>query len=174
MDSADRRRQAVVPISMIYARSRDYCIGVDGRLPWDLPDEYAHFERTTRGGVVVMGRKSYQDHQCVLPDRLNIVITRNGQIPLAQGVLRANSLSAALALAEDAGSEVFVIGGSRVFREALPMASAVYETVIEADIRGDTFVDAFDFGDWRTEILARHPVDLRHPYSFTIYLHTRT
>lgn len=160
-------------VSLIYARSENYCIGREGNLPWELPDEFAHFTRTTTGGAVIMGRKTYQDHNSYLSGRRNIVLTSNRDLPLAPNVLRENSLSAAIALAEPDGGEIFVIGGCGLLREALPVATTVYETVVHAALKGDTFVDPFDFSSWRTDVLEQHPADAAHSYGFTIYRHAR-
>ena len=64
-------------LSLIYARSENRCIGKDGRIPWRLPDEFKHFKTTTMGKPIIMGRKTYEDHDSALPGRLNIVVTRN-------------------------------------------------------------------------------------------------
>jgi dihydrofolate reductase len=160
-------------LSLIYARSENYCIGRNGDLPWELPDEFAHFTRTTTGGAVIMGRKTYQDHNSYLSGRLNIVVTRNPGLKLAANVMRASSLEAAIALAEQGDGEIFVIGGRDLLREALPLARTVYETVVHAEIAGDTFVDQFDFSGWHTEVLQQHSADAAHAYGFTIYRHDR-
>ena len=161
------------PLSLIYARAENDCIGCDGDLPWQLPDEFAHFTRTTAGGAVIMGRKTYQDHNSYLSGRVNIVVSRNQALRLAPNVQRAESLSAAIALAEQGDCEIFVIGGTALFREAFPRAQTVYETVVHADIDGDTFVDHFDYTGWHTEVLEHHPADDAHAWAFTIYRHTR-
>ena len=162
-----------MPISIIYARSQNYCIGRNGDLPWDLPDEFAHFTRTTTGGAVIMGRKTYQDHNSYLSGRVNIVVSRNSYLTLAPKVLRASSLVQAVAIAARERGEIFVIGGSGLLTEAFPGATTAYETVVHADIEGDTFVTPFDFSSWRTEQLEEHPVDDRHAHGFAIYRHVR-
>ena len=161
-------------LALIYARSENYCIGRDGALPWRLPDEFNHFTTTTMGAATIMGRKTYEDHSCVLPGRLNIVITRQENYPLVSGVQRASSLQSAIELARKQNDQVFVIGGSNCLRDALPLANTVYETVVLADFSGDTFVDAFDFGSWRTELLEHHPMDEQHLIAFSIYRHHRS
>jgi len=160
-------------LSLIYARSENYCIGREGDLPWSLPDEFAHFMRTTTGGAVIMGRKTYQDHNSYLSGRVNIVVTRNKALPLAPNIMRASSLSNAIALAEQDGGEIFVIGGSGLLSEAFPRATTVYETVVHAVIEGDTFVDIFNFESWDTEVLEEHAADTAHIHGFTIYRHAR-
>ena len=160
-------------VSLIYARSRNHCIGKDGRIPWHLPDEFGHFKRTTMGKPIIMGRKTYEDHQSALPGRLNIVISRQPGYQAAEGILVVDSLSAAIERAERDSDEVFVIGGVHFFVEALPLATTVYETIVDVDIDGDAMLPAFDFSGWQTEQIGEHGVDERHVYSYSIYRHRR-
>jgi dihydrofolate reductase len=162
-------------ISLIYARSENGCIGKDGRLPWHLPEDFAHFKRTTLGKPILMGRKTYEDHSSALPGRLNVVITRNRQYRAAPGVRVAHSLEDAIDLAyrQTGSREVFVIGGTLFFNAALPMASDVYETVVHTTIDGDAYLKTYDFTDWKTTTLLEHPADDKHAHAFTIYHHTR-
>lgn len=152
-------------LALIYARSRNYCIGRNGSLPWNLPDEYAFFERTTIGHPVIMGRRSHEDHESALPRRPNIVVSKT-RTDFEPGVETAPDLDAAIALAAHHDDLVFVIGGAGLLEQAFDRASIVYESVVEADIDGDVFVPAFDFSNWvRTEIL-EHDTDDRHAYVF--------
>ena len=166
-------KRPVMFVSLIYARSLNHCIGRDGRLPWDLPDEYAHFNRVTRGSAVIMGRKTYQENNHALPGRLNIVITSDEQLRLPPGVLSVRSLAEALNSAQRSGRKAFVLGGSRLFREAFDLADEVYESVVMAKFEGDTFIDAFDFSEWRTEELGTHGADALHAVGFVMYRHSR-
>lgn len=162
-----------MPVSLIYARALNHCIGRNGRLPWVLPDEYAHFNRVTRGSAVIMGRKTYQENNHALDGRLNIVITRNEQLLLPPGVIPVGSFTAALEAVQRSGMKAFVLGGSELFRKAFLCADEVYETVVMASFEGDTFIDAFDFSDWRTEKLGEHSADSAHESGFVMYRHSR-
>lgn len=162
-------------LSLIYARSRDYCIGKGGQIPWHLPDEFAHFQRSTRHHVVIMGRRTYEDHNTLLPDRLNIVVTTTPGYPAAAGVVLARSLEHALEIARGSGREVFVVGGTRLFEASFPSAQRVYETVVHTTVPdGDTFVPKFDFSYYRHEVLEQHPIDARHAFSFEVSLYERS
>ena len=162
-------------LSLIYARSRDYCIGRGGQIPWHLPDEFAHFQRTTRHHVVIMGRRTYEDHNTLLPDRLNIVVTTAPAYPAAAGIVLARSLEEALELAQGHGREIFVVGGTRLFEASFPSAQRVYETVVHTTIpEGDTFVPKFDLSDFRHEVLEQHPIDALHAFSFEVSLYERS
>ena len=161
-------------LSLIYARSLDYCIGKAGQVPWQLPDEFAHFKRTTRHHVVIMGRRTYEDHNTLLPDRINIVVTTDPTYQAAPGVLLAHSFEAALELGQVEGREIFVVGGVQLFERSFPLTRRVYETVVHTTVPdGDTFVAPFDFTGFRHEILEHHPVDPRHAYAFEVSLYER-
>ncbi|MFI4860023.1 MAG: dihydrofolate reductase [Phycisphaerales bacterium JB063] len=155
---------------MIYARSENHCIGKDGRIPWRLPDEFAHFKRTTMGRPIIMGRKTYEDHESALPGRLNIVVTSDPHYQAAKGVVITHTLDDAIARANaehnDEG-EVFVIGGVGLFEQVFNQAQRVYETVVHTILDGDTYLPTFDFTGWTAQTLHDHPADDRHPYAWT-------
>ena len=160
-------------ISLIYARSLDHCIGDRGMIPWHLPDDFAHFENTTSGKPIIMGRKTYEDHQSALPDRLNIVISSQEDYQTAPGIVLMHSLQDALAHAQKQSQEVFIIVGVSFFNAALPRAAVVYETIVNANIAGDTILPDYDFSDWASILLQDHPVDELHQFAFKIYRHER-
>jgi len=161
-----------MPLALIYARSENYCIGHNGSLPWNLPDEYEHFDNTTINSAIIMGRKTYEDHQCELPYRLNIVVTSQENYPLPETVLSARSLQSAIEKAKGL-EQIFVIGGGELLNNALPLAETVYETVVHTNIHGDTFVEAFDFSSWHSELQGHFPANERHQYAYSIYRHSR-
>ena len=101
-------------ISLIYARSMDHCIGKNGRVPWHLPEEFAHFENTTMGKPVIMGRKTYEDHESVLRGRTNIVISTQAGYKAVAGVKLVRSFDEAVTLAQSESEHFFVILGSSV------------------------------------------------------------
>ena len=156
-------------LALIYARSENHCIGKDGQIPWRLPDEFAHFKRTTMGRPIIMGRRTYEDHNSALPGRLNIVVTSNKDYEVADGVVLAHSLDDAIARAqrEHNDKEVFVIGGVGLFEQAFEQAARVYETVVHTTIDGDTFLPVFDFVGWDRVTVQEHPADDRHKYAWT-------
>ena len=160
-------------ISLIYARSLDHCIGDRGIIPWHLPDDFAHFENTTSGKPIIMGRKTYEDHNSALPDRLNIVISSQDDYQTAPGVVLMHSLHEALTYTQQQSKDVFVIGGVSFFNAALPLATVVYETIVDATIAGDTILPDYDFSDWASTLLQDHPIDEDHQFAFKIYRHQR-
>ena len=152
-------------VTLIVAADRRGVIGRDGGLPWHLPDDLRRFKTRTMGKPIVMGRRTWDSIGKPLPGRHNIVITRQPSLAL-DGATVVDSLDAALRAA-GAVPEVCVIGGAEIFRLALPAATTVELTAVEADVGGDTFLPALDAADWVETSRESHPADARHAYPFT-------
>lgn len=133
-------------ITLVAAVGSNGVIGRDGGMPWHLPEDLAHFKRVTMGGVLVMGRKTYDSIGRPLPGRTTIVVTRNPDW-YADGVQTAQSLEEALASA-GTGREVFVVGGGEIYRQALPLADCVLLTDVHLAPDGDTTFPLLDPGEW--------------------------
>jgi dihydrofolate reductase len=129
-----------MPLHLIYARARNNVIGKNGDLPWHLPEDLAHFKRTTLGQPVVMGRVTWEsipEKFRPLPGRSNVVVSRQANYP-AQGATVVSSLPDALALFPK-DEVVWLIGGAQLYAQGLPLASQVVVTEIDADFEGDAF-----------------------------------
>ena len=129
-----------MPLHLIYARSRNHIIGKNGDLPWHLPEDLAHFKRTTLGQAVVMGRVTWEsipEKFRPLPGRRNVVVSRQADY-IATGATVVDSLHAALTLFPS-DEVVWLIGGAQLYAQALPMASQLVVTEIDADFEGDAF-----------------------------------
>lgn len=151
-------------IALVAALDRNRAIGRAGDMPWHLPDDLARFKRLTLGKPVLMGRKTALSIGRALPGRRNFVLSRRGDAPYAlQETVR--SLDAALAAA--AGSELMVIGGGEIYALALPLATTLHLTEIDARADdADTWFPAFDRAQWREETREPHAADARHAYAF--------
>ena len=154
-------------ITVLAAVAANLAIGRDGAMPWHLPEDLAHFKATTMGHVMLMGRKTYDSIGRALPGRRTIVMTRQ-QGWHAPSVEVAHSLPEALALAGPA--DVFVVGGSDVYRQAMPFADQMLLTEIDQSPEADAFFPTFTPEDWHET--ARQPHDgftfvtysRRHPH----------
>lgn len=155
-------------LNQIYARSENRVIGVSGRIPWRLPDDFKHFKQTTMGCPIIMGRKTYEDHESALPGRLNLVITGNADYKAAEGVEVVTSLEAAIQRASEEAEQAFIIGGVGLFEQTFDRVQTVYETIVHTEMEGDAVMPAFDFTNWQCEVLQEHPADDRHRYAFTV------
>lgn len=135
-------------LHLILARAANGVIGANGKLPWHLPEDMAHFKRTTLGSPVIMGRKTWNSLPPKfrpLPGRLNIVVTRQPDWQAA-GAIVASSLPEAMRLCPPDG-DAWVIGGAELYAQALPLASMAVVTEIDADFEGDVFAPQFG-ADW--------------------------
>jgi dihydrofolate reductase len=131
-------------LNLIFARARNGVIGRDNALPWHLPEDLAHFKRSTLGCPLIMGRKTWDSLPPKfrpLPGRLNVVVTRQHGWQ-APGAVVANSLDEACA-ACPTDSTAWVIGGAELYTQALPFASTTVVTEIDADFEGDAFAPQF-------------------------------
>ncbi len=131
-------------LNLIFARARNGVIGRDNTLPWHLPEDMAHFKRTTLGCPVIMGRKTWDSlppRFRPLPGRLNVVVTRQPDWTAA-GAVVTHSLQAACAACQPA-STAWVIGGAELYAQALALASTAVVTEIDADFEGDAFAPCF-------------------------------
>jgi dihydrofolate reductase len=156
-------------IGLVYARSRNGVIGKDGVMPWHLPEDLAHFRQVTAGRPVVMGRKTWDSvppRFRPLPGRRNVVITRQPDWQ-EQGAERAGSLTEALSLC--AGEpEVWVIGGSGIFAQAMPLAHVLELTEIERDFEGDVYAPSLG-PEWIETRRENHRAAAGFDYSFVTY-----
>jgi dihydrofolate reductase len=134
-------------ITLVVAMDRERGIGVQNRLPWHLPEDLAHFKRVTSGHAIIMGRKTFDSIGRPLPNRRNVVITRDAAWR-RDGVEAVGSLPEALALA--GGGEAYVIGGAEIFRLALSAASRMIVTEIDARFDCDTFFPAIEASRWQS------------------------
>jgi len=159
-------------LTLIAAVSENGVIGRDGDLPWRLRDDMRWFMRRTRGATVIMGRRTYESMNAPLPDRRNIVLTRDENWS-ADGVEVARSIEQALALTE-ADDETFIIGGSAVYAAALPHATRIDITRVRARVEGDTRFPDVDWSRWTITSAEDHPADADNDHPFTIEVWQRS
>ncbi len=151
-------------LTLIAAVARNGVIGRAGAIPWRIPGDLPRFKRITLGHPVIMGRRTWESLGKPLPGRRNVVISRTPGLRL-QGAEVFASLDAALAACADA-SEVFVIGGTEAYREALPRAQRLLLTEIDADIDGDAYFPPFDRSEWRETARETRPANKDNPLPF--------
>jgi dihydrofolate reductase len=135
-------------VVLVAAVADNGVIGAQGGLPWHLPQDFAHFKRTTVGHVVVMGRKTYESMGRPLPRRTNVVVTRRPDWS-AEGVVAVGSFEAALEEAARHDGDVMVIGGGEIYTQALPVADEQVITEVHLAPLGDAYYPDFDRSQWR-------------------------
>ncbi|KHJ49904.1 diacylglycerol kinase [Vreelandella venusta] len=166
--------ELLVPVAMIVAMAKNRIIGVDGKLPWYLPEDLKFFKRMTQAKPLVMGRKTYASIGKPLPNRLNIVVTRDSAFT-AEGTRICHDLPSALALADqhatiDAAEEIMVMGGGEIYQQALPFAQRLYITEVDIDVAGDATFPEFSADEWReVQRVPGQPAEGQPRYDFVVY-----
>jgi dihydrofolate reductase len=152
-------------IAIIVAMTKDGVIGDKGKIPWHIREDLQRFKRLTMGHPIIMGRRTYESIGKPLSGRTNIVLTQSPKLIASSEVLRFGSLKAALDYCRnefgDLRSEnvrgqetvaqpemVFVIGGSKVYEAALPLADKLFITEVRQNAAGDTTFPAYDRNEW--------------------------
>lgn len=134
-------------VVIVAAIGRNGVIGVDGGLPWRIPEDLARFKEMTMGHALVMGRATFESIGRPLPGRSNIVLTRRPDWS-HEGVDTARSLEEALDIARERGQDVYIAGGADVYEQALPIADSMELTEVDAAPDGDTFFPDVDWSLW--------------------------
>lgn len=152
-------------VSIVVAAAQNNVIGRGNDLPWRLPDDLKRFKAVTLGKPIIMGRKTYVSIGRPLPQRPNIVISRQPGFE-APGCIVVPSIDAAFAAAGNA-AEAMVIGGAEIFAQVMARTDRIYLTRVHANIDGDTYFPAIVSDDWIELESEYHPADDRHAFPFT-------
>ena len=152
-------------IILIAAMAKNRVIGRDNGIPWHIPSELQRFKAMTMGHTLVMGRKTFESIGRPLPGRKTIIVTRNPEYRAA-GCSVAPSLAAAIALCPETET-IFIAGGGEIYREALPLADAIYLTVLDREVEGDTLFPEVAPNQFRATSTER--VEGPDPYTLTIF-----
>ena len=155
-------------ISIIVATAENGVIGKDNQLLWKLSADLKQFRTLTTGHSVIMGRKTFESIGRPLPNRTNIVISRQQDLTLPEEVLKANSLEKAIGIAKNyAGNEeIFIIGGGNIYAQALELTDKVYLTEVKTTIAGDTFFPKLSADTWREISRISHQKDEKNEHDF--------
>jgi dihydrofolate reductase len=159
--------EASPKIYLVAALASNGIIGRNGQLPWRLPEDLKHFKRLTLGHPVIMGRRTWESLPGALPGRDNIVVSGQAGYE-APGASVASSLEGALALCMGE-PVVFVIGGSRLFEESLPIAAGLVMTEIHREYEGDTWFPQYDRSRWRESQREGHVTADGTRFDFVLY-----
>ncbi|MBI1227476.1 MAG: dihydrofolate reductase [Bacteroidetes bacterium] len=153
-------------VSAIVATARNLAIGHKNLIPWYLPADLKYFKKKTTGHHVIMGRKSFQSIGKPLPNRTNVVITRDPFF-LATGCTIVHSIEEALELAEANGElEAFIIGGGEIYRKSWPYLDRLYLTEVDAEPEADVFFPEIDENEWQELSREAHPADEKNEFGY--------
>ncbi len=158
-------------LSLIVAMAKNRVIGAGGKIPWHLPNELQLFKKVTMGHHIIMGRKTWESINRLLPGRTSVIVTRRDDFTVA-GAKIAYTLDKAVALCAG-DEEIFVIGGGELYAAALPLAHRIYLTVVDAEPAGDTRMPEFDATQWRLTRTQQFHKDDRHAHDYRFEVHER-
>lgn len=133
-------------LSIIVAMTENNVIGLDGRLPWHIPEDLQHFRKITKGNTVIMGRNTYESIGKPLPKRNNIVISSTLQEQ--PGLIICRTLEESLEKANELKAEQFIIGGAKLYQQTLPIANRLLISYVDKNYSGDIYFPKIDFADW--------------------------
>lgn len=160
-----RSKSTTMSLTLIAALDLDNGIGKENQLLWHLPDDFQHFKRLTMGHCVIMGRKTLESLPKLLPKRTHIVLSRDKNYQKEHCTM-VSSIQEAIAVAHEQDEHPFVIGGGEVYKLALPYATTLELTRVQAHFQADTFFPEIDLQVWQLVRQDFHPKDERHPYDF--------
>jgi dihydrofolate reductase len=152
-------------LSIVVAMSENNAIGKDNKLLWHLPADLKHFKEITSGHTILMGRKTYDSIGKPLPNRRNIVITRNADLKL-EGVEIYHDLEEALSQCRNE-AEVFLIGGAEIYRQALKYTDKIYLTRVHETYEADTFFPELEPEKWMETQVEHHQPEAKNPVAYT-------
>ena len=163
-------------ISLIVAVSENMVIGKDNKLVWHLPDDMNYFSNMTKGHSIIMGRKNWEsipEKFRPLPDRKNIVVTRNSKFK-DDGASVVNSIEEAIEEARSSeDEEIFIIGGGEIYKLGFKYVDRLYITEIYAEVDGNTYFPEWNKKDWKEISRISHPSDEKHEYSFDYVIYMK-
>lgn len=153
-------------LSMIFANDRNYLIGKDNWIPWDIPNDLDYFKTMTTGKTIIMGRKTFESFGKPLPNRHHVVLTRNKDFQ-ADGCVVFHQIEDVLDyIKQFSDQEVIVIGGSEIYQQFLNYADRLYITYIDAEFEGDTYLPKFDLSNWQLTSKEKGIKNEENPYDY--------
>lgn len=157
-------------ITIIAAIGKNRELGKDNDLIWHLPNDLKRFKKVTSGHDVIMGRKTFESLGKPLPNRTNIIITRNGNFK-AEGCVIVNSLNEAIE-ASKTDPNPFILGGAEIYKQSIKIADVLDLTLVDAELDADVFFPEIDMTIWKETSRQDFKADEKHQYgySFVTYL----
>lgn len=164
-----------ITLSIVVATARNGVIGKNNQLPWHLPQDLRYFKEKTTGKPVIMGRKTFESIGRPLPNRTNIVVTRNpdwqhDNIVVCENL--ANAIEEAkkvLSRGDNISAEAMIIGGAEIYKAALPLVDRIYLTLINRDVSGDAWFPELSQTEWKLVSVQAGEPDASESHEFRVY-----
>jgi dihydrofolate reductase len=158
-------------VNIIVAFSTNNIIGKDNNLLWHLADDMAFFKQQTSGKTVVMGKNTYLSLPKKfrpLPNRKNVVISRQDPIEEHENLIWCKSLEEAISSLKKTEEEIYIIGGGTIYEQTIPLADVVYATEVNVNLEGDTFFPEINMNEWTREVLDSYAKNDKNEYDFEV------
>ena len=152
-------------LSIIVAVSENNVVGKENKLPWKLSADLKRLKSLTMGHHIIMGRKTWESLGKALPGRTNVIITTDKNFKAEGGVV-VHSLKEALSISS-IDNEIFIFGGGKIFKEAMPLVKKIYITRVHSIIDGDTFFPVLDMNDWKETSREDFKADEKNQYDYS-------
>lgn len=159
-------------INIVVAKASNNVIGAKNNLIWHLPNDLKHFKNLTTGHPIIMGRKTFESLGRPLPNRTNIVVTRDLNWN-ADGIVKVNSLANALEEARKINDEIDIIGGGNIYKQAMEFTDVLYVTEVHYEFDGDTYFPEIDLDEWEEVKREDFKKDEKHPYAYSFVTYNR-
>lgn len=160
-------------LSLIVAVDKNNGIGKNNDLPWRIPEDLKYFKRVTTGSTVIMGRKTYESIGRPLPNRENIVLTRDDSLEIDGVTVLSRSIKTIGTMLPHTVDECFVIGGAQIFNELIDSANKLYMTYIDEEFDCDTFFN-WNEEEWKLVSEGKGLKDEKNPYDYYFRVYERT
>ena len=159
-------------INLIVAKASNNVIGAKNDLIWHLPNDLKHFKNLTSGHPIIMGRKTFESLGRPLPNRTNIVITRDKNWQ-GENVEKEFSLEKAIESAKKINEDIYIIGGGNIYKQAMEFADVLYITEVHHEFEGDTYFPEIDEEIWEEVDRENFMKDEKHPYAYSYVTYKR-
>lgn len=159
-------------LAFIWAESKNGIIGNQNTLPWRIPDDTSYFKKITTGHTVIMGRKTFESFGAKpLPNRLNVILTRQETLKETKNLKVSHSVSDLLKTYNSTTELVFVIGGKQIYQQFYPYVKRLYRTYIDQNFSGDTHMIPIDYSEWQLikTVLGHGPKANPIAHTFEVY-----
>lgn len=154
-------------LSIVVAHSLNQVIGIQNQLPWHLPADLKYFKQLTQGHCIVMGRKTFESIGKPLPNRENIILSRNENFK-PEGTIAFQTIEEVLEYCKNKNEEIFIIGGEIIFNLLMPFANKIYRTLVHTEIEhGDAFFIILNKDEWKVVSSDFHSKDEKNIFDYT-------
>ncbi len=166
------KKENTPELTIIVAAAENDAIGKDNKLIWHLSDDLKRFKNLTNGHYIIMGRKTFESFPKPLPNRTHVVITRQSDYQVPEGVIVVNSLEEAIN-ATKSDPQPFIIGGGEIYKQALPLANKIELTRVHENFEADAFFPEIDNSIWKETANTFHTKDDKHEHEFSFLTYER-